>query len=80
MIRCLRKNEAICLRKNNEAFILVCIVAFIIMLVIGAIFFYLILTNLVDIGIGCLTLTIPLAILVVLAILAKKHLFGGDKK
>jgi len=65
---------------DKQAFVLMCVIAFIVMLVIGAIIMLIILFNLQSIGMGCLILVIPLFLLVVMAILAKKYLFGGAKK
>jgi membrane protease YdiL (CAAX protease family) len=65
---------------NTQAFVVVCIIAFVILLIVGALFLLYILMNLKDIGVGCLTLTIPLVLLVIVAIFAKKYLFGGGKK
>lgn len=78
-----RGGENMKLFENDKAFVLICVVGCIIMLVIGLIFLWFFMQNAMSFGVGCLTMVIPVVILVILAILAKKYLFGskgGEKK
>lgn len=68
------------LNRNQDAIAgIVCIGIFLIMVIFMGIMIFFILSNLVSIGIGLLMIVLPIFLIVVIAILAKKYLFekGG---
>jgi membrane protein YdbS with pleckstrin-like domain len=68
------------LNRNQDAIAgIVCIGIFLIMVIFMGIMIFFILSNLVSIGIGLLMIVLPIFLMVVIAILAKKYLFekGG---
>jgi biotin transporter BioY len=69
--------------KDRQAIlpILICLVGFFIMLIIGAIFmiWFFFFGGAQTLGSICLLFAVPLIIMVIAAILAKRYLFGGKK-
>ena len=69
------------LNRNQEAIAgIVCIGIFLIMVIFMGIMIFFILSNLVSIGIGLLMIVIPIFLIVVMAILAKRYLFDKGGK
>ncbi len=73
------KKEIERFKNDKNGLIAICIIVGIILLVIGVIVMLFMIGQIKDFiaGGGCLLLVIPLAIIVVVAILAKKYLFEG---
>jgi len=69
------------LRKDENAQGLMCLAMFAIMFIGGGVMVAWLTTQLVNIGIGLMLICIPIVLIIVCAIVAKRYLFGkGGKK
>jgi hypothetical protein len=81
MIRKLIENKQV-LAGNRQGFVMMCLAMFLIMFIIGIVFvvWLLFFGGMQTIANMCLLFVIPLFLIVITAILAKKYLFKGGKK